>query len=95
MIEFLFQGDNNLTKKLLDRLQARKKIYLIAGKYQDKLIARFVIGSRLCQKEDITFAWNEISDQTTEILQVYETSIDKITNLMNNIKKDITKRKTF
>lgn len=58
-----------MTKKLLDRLQARRQIYLIASTYQDKLIARFVVCSRLCTQEDIAFSWNEISSQTNEVLQ--------------------------
>lgn len=86
LVCFRIKGDNILTKKLLDRLQARKRIYLIAGMYKDKLVARFVIGSRLCQKEDVIFAWNEISNQTTEILQeVDKESIDKITKSSNDI----------
>lgn len=54
--------------------------------YKDKLVARFVICSRLCQREDVTFAWNEISEQTTEILQEdYKKSIDKIAKSSDDI----------
>ncbi|XP_070158303.1 aromatic-L-amino-acid decarboxylase [Polyergus mexicanus] len=68
LVCFRIKGDNSLTKKLLDRLQARRQVYLIASTYQDKLIARFVVCSRLCREEDIVFSWNEISSQTNEIL---------------------------
>lgn len=68
-----------MTKELLNRLEARKQIYLVAGTYHDKLVARFVVCSRFSREEDIAFAWNEIVSQTTEILQeknLYDKSID-------------------
>lgn len=48
--------------------------------YQDKLIARFVVCSRLCREEDIAFSWNEISSQANEILQgeFYQESVESI-----------------
>ncbi|KAL6261071.1 hypothetical protein P5V15_008599 [Pogonomyrmex californicus] len=87
LVCFRIKGDNSLTKKLLDRLQARKKIYLVVGTCHHKLVARFVICSRLCREEDIAFAWNEISSQTTEILQekLREESISDIAKSTNDI----------
>jgi len=67
---FSSQGDNSLTKELLDRLQARKQVYLIFATYKHKLVARFVVCSRLCREEDIAFSWNEISSQATEVLRI-------------------------
>ncbi|XP_011859697.1 PREDICTED: aromatic-L-amino-acid decarboxylase-like [Vollenhovia emeryi] len=69
LVCFRIKGDNSLTKELLDRLQTRKQVYLIVATYQRKLVARFVVCSRLCREEDIAFSWNEISSQTTEILR--------------------------
>ncbi|KAL0115752.1 hypothetical protein PUN28_010937 [Cardiocondyla obscurior] len=69
LVCFRIKGDNSLTRELLDRLQNRKQIYLVVGTYQTKLVARFVVCSRLCQEEDITFAWNKISSLTSEILE--------------------------
>ncbi|KAG5330113.1 DDC decarboxylase, partial [Acromyrmex heyeri] len=69
LVCFRIKGDNSLTKELLDRLQARKKVYLIAGTHHHKLVARFVVCSRLCREEDIATSWNEICSQTTEILR--------------------------
>ncbi|XP_032674114.1 aromatic-L-amino-acid decarboxylase-like [Odontomachus brunneus] len=83
LVCFRIKGDNSLTKELLDRLQARKKIYLIAASYQNKFIARFVVGNQRCQEQDIMFAWNEITTQTTEILR--ENSIDSSIKLRNEI----------
>ncbi|CAL1678950.1 unnamed protein product [Lasius platythorax] len=87
LVCFRIKGDNSLTKKLLDRLQARRQVYLIASTYQDKLIARFVVCSRLCREEDIAFSWNEISSQTNEILQgeLYQESVESIAKSPDDI----------
>ncbi|KAK1127802.1 hypothetical protein K0M31_003294 [Melipona bicolor] len=69
LVCFRMKGDNQLTQELINRLTARRKIYIIAATYREKLIARFVIGSRLCREEDVTFAWDEITSQATEILR--------------------------
>ena len=37
--------------------------------YREKLIVRLAVGSRLAREEDITFAWDEITSQATEILR--------------------------
>lgn len=56
----------------------RKRIYLTAATYQDQLIIRFVVCSRLCLEEDIDYAWNEITSQAAEILnsQIHQTAIE-------------------
>lgn len=76
-----------MTKELLHRLQTRKQIYLIVGMYQHKLVARFVVCSRLCREEDIAFSWNEISSQTTEILRekLHKNSITNIVKSTDDI----------
>lgn len=62
------QGDDKLTRGLLDRLMKRKRIYLIAATFGEQLMIRFVVCSRLCQVDDIDFAWNEIRGQADELL---------------------------
>ncbi|XP_076663371.1 aromatic-L-amino-acid decarboxylase [Andrena cerasifolii] len=69
LICFRMKGDDKLTKELLSRLTDEKKIYIVAATYRGKLIARFVVCSRLTREEDITFAWNEITKQATEVLR--------------------------
>ncbi|KAG7208395.1 hypothetical protein KM043_014627 [Ampulex compressa] len=69
VICFRLKGDNSLTQDLLARLNARKRIYLVAATRRCKYMLRFVIGSRLCQEQDVAFAWNEISEQAAEVLR--------------------------
>ncbi|XP_029157537.1 aromatic-L-amino-acid decarboxylase-like [Nylanderia fulva] len=87
LVCFRIKGDNSLTKRLLNCLQARRQIYLIATTYQDKLIARFVVCSSLTTEEDIAFSWNEISCQTNEILQneFYQETVESITKSPDDI----------
>ncbi|KAF7997969.1 hypothetical protein HCN44_009367 [Aphidius gifuensis] len=63
LVCFRMKGDDKLTRGLLDRLMKRKRIYLIAATFGEKLMIRFVVCSRLCQVDDIDFAWNEIRGQ--------------------------------
>lgn len=83
---FFFQGDDSLTKKLLDRIHARKRIYVILSTYHDKYVIRFVVCSRLCQEDDIAFAWKEISSQATEIFREehYKTSVENIAKVTDD-----------
>lgn len=50
----------------------RRKIYVIPGSFRDQFVIRFVVCSRFTIQEDIAFAWNEISNQATEVLQENE-----------------------
>ncbi|XP_058799208.1 aromatic-L-amino-acid decarboxylase-like [Phymastichus coffea] len=69
LICFRLKGEDDLSQKLLDKLMARRKIYVIPGGYRDKFVIRFVVCSRFTIQEDIEFAWNEISSQASEVLQ--------------------------
>lgn len=88
------QGEESLTKELLDRIHARKQIYIIAGSHQNKIIIRFVVCSRFCQEKDIIFAWNEITSQTEKILEerLHQQSID---TLMKPTDKIASRIETF
>ncbi|XP_076277817.1 aromatic-L-amino-acid decarboxylase isoform X2 [Lasioglossum baleicum] len=64
-----YRGDDKLTKDLLSRLTAEKKIYVIPATFHQKLIIRFVVCSRWSREDDLTFAWNEITKHATDILR--------------------------
>ncbi|XP_043275547.1 aromatic-L-amino-acid decarboxylase-like [Venturia canescens] len=76
LVCFRVKGDNSLTKQLVERLMARKRIYVIVATYREKLIIRFTICSRFCQLEDIQYAWAEITSQTKEILESVQYSTE-------------------
>lgn len=69
LISFRLKGEDDWTQELVKRLTERKRIFVIIATLNDKYIIRLCICSPLCQEKDIKFAWNEISEQATEILQ--------------------------
>lgn len=69
LVCFRLKGDNHLTEKLYNKLMERKNIFVTPCTYNSRPIIRFCICSRLCERFDIEFAWNEIQSQTTEVLQ--------------------------
>ncbi|XP_043513776.1 3,4-dihydroxyphenylacetaldehyde synthase 2-like [Frieseomelitta varia] len=80
LVCFRMKGDNQLTQELINRVTVRRKIYIIAATYREKLIVRLVIGSRLTREDDVMFAWNEITSQATEILRTVTPPLEKVSD---------------
>lgn len=88
LVCFRLKGDCALTKKLLDNITDRKKIYMIPATLHGKLIIRFVVCGQLPKEEDIEFAWNEIKTQADLIVgtKAGDDSADKMsTNFVSNL----------
>lgn len=68
LVCFRLKGDCSLTKKLLDRITERKKLYMIHASFRDKLMIRFVICGYNPNEKDMLFAWNEIKSQADIVL---------------------------
>lgn len=87
------------TKKLIERINERKNIFLIPAFYQDKVIIRFCICGHDPQDKDIDFAWNEIKTVVDEMFteieaeklhQQLENEVnDKINIISENISKNL------
>ncbi|KAL1402813.1 hypothetical protein pipiens_005907 [Culex pipiens pipiens] len=82
------QGEDALSKQLLENITKRKKIYMIPATFQGKFILRFMIGGIDPQPADIDYAWNEIKTQTDVLLGVDENGNDVSV-------KDIIKQEMF
>lgn len=74
---FRLNGDDCLTHNILDKITERKNLFMMPYYYQGRLVARFVICSRLTEREDIHFAWNEILNITEEVLNKKKDSSDQ------------------
>lgn len=74
LVCFRIKGPDARTKQLIDKLTARKNIYVIPATFKGELIIRFVICSRLTEKQDVEFAWNEIQSQADEVLAAEKSS---------------------
>lgn len=68
LVCFRMIGDDILTQKLLDQINDRKNIFVIAGHFNNKYVIRFAICSRLTEREDVEFAWREISLEADKII---------------------------
>ncbi|XP_051158829.1 aromatic-L-amino-acid decarboxylase-like [Leptopilina boulardi] len=75
---FRIKGDDSFTIQLFDRLIQRRNIYVTAATCHKKMVIRFVICSEFSREDDINFAWNEISQLTTEILPIKSSLAIKI-----------------
>ncbi|CAG9826125.1 unnamed protein product [Diabrotica balteata] len=82
VVGFRLNGDDTATQKLLDKITERKNLYIMPYYYQNKLMVRFVVCSRLTEKEDIDFAWKEIT-------AIVETMFNKTSRKNIKKKKDI------
>lgn len=69
---FRLKGDCTLSKKLLEKINDRKKIFMVPGTYRDNFIIRFVICGMNPQEKDVEFAWNEIREVADELLSDLE-----------------------
>lgn len=68
MVVFRIKGDNDLTEKLLKRLNNRGHLHAVPASLKGKYVIRFTITSSHTTNEDILKDWNEIRFVTTELL---------------------------
>lgn len=92
---FRLKGDCSLTRRFLDKITARKNIYMIPATYRDRIIIRFVICGMDPQEKDIEYAWKEIKAVADEMFEEIEAekqqvkSIEKI-EITNDKVNEIT-----
>lgn len=68
MVVFRIKGENELTEKLLKRLNNRGNLHAVPASLKGKYVIRFTITSTRTTNEDILKDWNEIRFVTTELL---------------------------
>lgn len=66
-ILFLFQGDNEPTRELYERLMRSGRVYMVTATVRSQLVIRFVVCSSLTEVRDVEFAWNEIRDHADRV----------------------------
>ncbi|KAJ8679478.1 hypothetical protein QAD02_015265 [Eretmocerus hayati] len=84
LVCFRLKGGDHLTRQLIDKLMARKKIYVIPGACREKVVIRFVVCSRFSTQDDIDYAWNEICSQASEVLKA-DPGVAECDNNFNDI----------
>lgn len=73
MVVFRLIGENELTEKLLKRLNSRGNLHCVPAALKDRYVIRFTITSQYTTNEDIVKDWKEIRTVTQELLGEYET----------------------
>nr|CAD7405943.1 unnamed protein product [Timema cristinae] len=63
-------GEDAASKRLLERLTARRKVYMIPATVRELFVLRFVVCSRLTESRDVRFAWDEVKTVADEVLGV-------------------------
>ncbi|KOB58186.1 Dopa decarboxylase 2 [Operophtera brumata] len=69
LVCFRLKDGDNINKKLLKNLTNKKKVYMVAGSFRERYIIRFVVCSRLTNKEDVEYSWNEIKTEADLLSQ--------------------------
>lgn len=77
MVVFRLKGDNELTEKLLKRLNHRGNQHAVPASLKGKYVIRFTITSARTSNDDIIKDWNEIRLVATEILTECNVKIDR------------------
>lgn len=62
----LREGDSN-TKKLLENLIEKKKVYMIGGTHKGQFVIRYAVGCEETTREDVEYCWARIKEEADEI----------------------------
>uniref|UniRef100_A0A8W7PZQ6 Histidine decarboxylase n=1 Tax=Anopheles coluzzii TaxID=1518534 RepID=A0A8W7PZQ6_ANOCL len=68
MVVFRIKGENELTEKLLKRLNQRGHMHAVPASLKGRYVIRFTVTSTYTTNDDILSDWNEIRTVTTELL---------------------------
>uniref|UniRef100_A0A182Y0J7 Histidine decarboxylase n=1 Tax=Anopheles stephensi TaxID=30069 RepID=A0A182Y0J7_ANOST len=68
MVVFRIRGENELTEKLLKRLNHRGHLHAVPASLKGRYVIRFTVTSTYTSNDDILADWNEIRTVTTELL---------------------------
>ncbi|KAJ8921112.1 hypothetical protein NQ315_015910 [Exocentrus adspersus] len=68
LVCFRLKGDDRLTKNLLEKVHQRRNIYVIPGQFHQRFVIRFAVCSRITERSDIDYAWQEFLSQAEEIV---------------------------
>ncbi|XP_062547512.1 histidine decarboxylase isoform X1 [Armigeres subalbatus] len=75
MVVFRIRGDNELTEKLLKRLNHRGNQHAVPASLKGKYVIRFTVTSTYTSNDDILKDWTEIKLVTSELLQDLDVKI--------------------
>ncbi|CAG2054215.1 unnamed protein product [Timema podura] len=74
MVVFRLRGDNELTERLLKRLNARGRIHCVPASLKGRYVIRFTVTSARTTLDDVTRDWAEVRATATEVLDGVKTA---------------------
>ncbi|KAG1689126.1 Histidine decarboxylase [Nymphon striatum] len=77
MVVFRLKGDNELTEKLLKKLNSGGQIHCVPASLKNRYVIRFTITSQNTTLEDVKRDWTIINTTATEVLKVYSNEVAK------------------
>ncbi|XP_050089065.1 histidine decarboxylase isoform X2 [Anopheles aquasalis] len=90
MVVFRIKGMNELTEKLLKRLNHRGNMHAVPSSLKGQYVIRFTVTSTRTSNDDILGDWDEIRKVTTELLneQIHEHQMRSIPSLKDTREKN-------
>ncbi|RWS30166.1 histidine decarboxylase-like protein [Leptotrombidium deliense] len=76
MVVFRLKGDNELTEKLLKRLNSQGKIHCVPASLKGVYVIRFTVTSTHTTLMDIKRDWKVIQDMALEVIRMFEIPSD-------------------
>ncbi|EEC03137.1 aromatic amino acid decarboxylase, putative, partial [Ixodes scapularis] len=70
LVCFRLKGSNQLNMKLLSSINASGKLHMVPASLNDQYVIRFCVCAPNATDDDITYAWDVITQYTTELIQV-------------------------
>lgn len=77
LVCFRLKGSNQLNEKLLSSINASGKLHMVPASLNDRYVIRFCVCAPNASDADIDYAWNIVSEFTTELMQLLGHEIDK------------------
>ncbi|XP_064409322.1 aromatic-L-amino-acid decarboxylase-like isoform X2 [Latimeria chalumnae] len=72
LVCFRLKGSNELNEELHRRINDARKIHLVPCHLRSKFVLRFAVGARTVESSHVHYAWKNITDIATELLQEYQ-----------------------
>ncbi|KAL1458739.1 hypothetical protein WDU94_008860 [Cyamophila willieti] len=69
LVCFRLKGPNELSEKLLKRINGNGKIHLVPSKIRDTYFLRMAVCSRYSESSDMEYSWNEIKTLADDLLK--------------------------
>ncbi|XP_075221341.1 histidine decarboxylase-like [Lycorma delicatula] len=93
LVVLRLKGDNELTERLLKRINSRGKLHCVPASLKGRYVIRFTVTSQQTTNEDIIRDWTEIHTTATEILKEVAGELTKLPSMKAKVRLAETREK--